>query len=158
MNVLRDKRIVLGVTGSIAAYKAAALASSLNQHGALVDVIMTESAKKFISPLTFQALTGRKTYTDEDPWGDLGHQIPIEEGHNADLVIIAPCSANTIAKINHGISDNLLSIVCLTATCPIIIVPALDIGMFKNDIFQSNLNGIKERGIKVISPMKGQLA
>ena len=94
-NPLTNKRILLGVTGSIAAYKAADLASKLTQSGALVDVVLTESAAKFVSPLTFQSVTGRKAYTDADLWGGEGHVTHIGLGHAADLVLIAPVSANT---------------------------------------------------------------
>lgn len=158
MEVLKNKRIVLGVTGSIAAYKAAALASSLKQHGALVDVIMTETAEKFISPLTFQTLTGRKTYTDQDLWGDFGYQIPIEIGHDVDLIIIAPCTSNTIAKLSQGISDNLLTILCTTSNCPIFIAPAMDFMMYDNPVLKKNLASLEERGVQALGPIIGQLS
>ncbi|MAT43836.1 MAG: bifunctional phosphopantothenoylcysteine decarboxylase/phosphopantothenate--cysteine ligase CoaBC [Anaerolineaceae bacterium] len=158
MDVLRKKRIVLGVTGSIAAYKAAAFASSLKQHGANVDVILTKNAERFITPLTFQTLTGRKAFTDADLWGEFGHEIPIEVGHDADLIIIAPCTSNTIAKLNHGISDNLLTLVCTTASCPILIAPAMDIAMYDNKVLQSNLRELVNRGVKTLGPLDGQLS
>ena len=104
-NPLTNKRILLGVTGSIAAYKAADLASKLTQSGALVDVVLTESAAKFVSPLTFQSVTGRKAYTDADLWGGEGHVTHIGLGHAADLVLIAPVSANTLAKLAHGFAE-----------------------------------------------------
>ncbi len=157
MDVLFNKKIVLGVTGSIAAYKAAALVSSLKQRGAIVDVIMTASAEKFITPLTFQAITGRPTFTDKELWGAQGDIIPLKYGHDADLIIIAPCTSNTIAKLSHGISDNLLTLTCQTAKCPMVIAPAMDVEMFTSPVLQNNLSELKYRGIKVIGPNEGQL-
>src|SRR4030066_330141 len=98
-NPLAGKRIILGVTGSIAAYKAADLASKLTQSGALVDVILTQSALQFVTPLTFQSVTGRRAYLDADLWGSEGHVQHIGLGHGADLLVIAPASANTIPKL-----------------------------------------------------------
>src|SRR6188474_1535490 len=109
MSVLKDKRIILGVTGSIAAYKAAELASKLTQAGALVDVILTSTAQKFITPLTFQSVTGRRAYTDADLWGNEAHVLHVGLGKNANLLLIAPCTADTLAKLAHGIADNLLT-------------------------------------------------
>ena len=108
MSILSGKRIVLGVTGSIAAYKAADLASKLTQAGAQVDVILTSSAQKFISPLTFQSVTGRRASTEQDLWGNEAHVLHVGLGHKADLLIIAPCTANTLAKLAHGQSQPLI--------------------------------------------------
>ena len=99
MAVFSNKRILLGVTGSIAAYKAADLASKLTQAGALVDVILTEAAQKFVTPLTFQSVTGRRAHTDSDLWGNEAHVLHVGLGHTANLLMIAPCTANTIAKL-----------------------------------------------------------
>ncbi|MBP6087042.1 MAG: bifunctional 4'-phosphopantothenoylcysteine decarboxylase/phosphopantothenoylcysteine synthetase, partial [Pelolinea sp.] len=118
-NPLKTKNIILGVTGSIAAYKAADIASKLNQQGAEVKTILTPSALKFVNPLTFQSVTGLKAYTDEDLWGGEGHIVHVQIGHTTDLLIIAPASANTIAKLAHGIADNLLCVTALAANCPI---------------------------------------
>ena len=102
MSILSGKHILLGVTGSIAAYKAADLASKLAQAGAKVDVILTGAGEKFITPLTFQSVTGRKAYTDKDLWGNEAHVLHVGLGKNTNLLLIAPCTADTIAKLAHG--------------------------------------------------------
>lgn len=157
-NPVQQKRIVLGVTGSIAAYKAADIASKLTQQGALVDVILTESACQFISPLSFQSVTGRKAYVDADLWGGEGHVTHIGLGHSADLMVIAPASANTMAKLAHGIGDNLLSVTALAAKCPLMIVPAMDAGMYDHAATQTNVDILKDRGAVFIGPEEGHLA
>src|SRR5210317_1671369 len=113
MNPISNKRITLGVTGSIACYKAADLASKLTQLGAEVDVILTASGQRFVQPITFQCVTGRKAYADSDLWNDQGHVQHIGLGHEADLIVIAPLTANTMAKLAHGMADNLLTITAL---------------------------------------------
>jgi len=158
MSIFNSKRIVFGVTGSIAAYKAADLASKLTQAGALVDVILTDSAEKFITPLTFQSVTGRRAYTDADLWGNEGHVLHVSLGHDADLLIIAPCTANTMAKLAHGRSDNLLTVTALAATCPLIVAPAMDGGMFDHNATQENLDTLRSRGVHIIEPREGHLA
>lgn len=155
---LSRRRIVLGVTGSIAVYKAADLASKLSQSGAIVDVILTESATKFISPLTFQSVTGRKAYTEHDLWGGDGHVVHIELGHAADLVLIAPASANTIASLAHGIANNLLTVTTLAASCPVVIAPAMDGGMYDNPATQANIQALKDRNFLFLGPVEGHLA
>lgn len=155
---LQNKRIVLGVTGSIAAYKAAELASRLTQAGALVDVILTESAQKFIQPITFQSVTGRKAYIESDLWGGEGHVTHIALGHQADLLVIAPASANTMAKLAHGMGDNLLSVTALAANCPLLLAPAMDAGMYSHPATQSNVLELKSRGAFFVGPMPGHLA
>lgn len=157
-NPVTDKHIVLGVTGSIAAYKAADVASKLTQQGALVDVILTDSACKFISPLSFQSVTGRKAYVDADLWGGEGHVTHIGLGHAADLLVIVPASANTMAKLAHGIGDNLLSVTTLAAQCPLMIVPAMDAGMYDHVATQTNVNLLKQRGAIFLGPEEGHLA
>lgn len=157
-NPLANKRIILGVTGSIAAYKAAEIASRLTQIGAFVDVVLTESGEKFISPLTFQSVTGRKAYVDADLWGGEGHVTHVGLGHAADLIVIAPVSANTMAKLAHGFGDNLLSLTTLACQCPILLAPAMDAGMFDHPATQANLNILKERGISIVGPVEGHLA
>jgi phosphopantothenoylcysteine decarboxylase/phosphopantothenate--cysteine ligase len=122
--LFQDKHILLGVTGSIACYKAADLASKLAQSGAQVDVIMTGAALQFVTPLTFQSVTGRRAYTDADLWGSEGHVQHIGLAQGADLLVIAPASANTLAKLAHGIADNLLSVTALAAHCPLFLAPA----------------------------------
>src|SRR5512136_613665 len=108
MTIFTNKHILLGVTGSIAAYKAAELASKLSQAGAQVDVLLTPSAEKFITPLTFQSVTGRKAFTDADLWGGQAHVLHVGLGQEADLLVIAPATANTIARLSHGLAENLL--------------------------------------------------
>jgi phosphopantothenoylcysteine decarboxylase/phosphopantothenate--cysteine ligase len=129
MSILSGKRIVLGVTGSIAAYKAVDLASKLTQAGAQVDVILTSAAEKFVTPLTFQSVTGRRAYTDNDLWGSEAHVLHVGLGHDADLLLIAPCTANTLAKLAHGQSDTLLTVTALASQAPLLIAPAMDGGM-----------------------------
>jgi phosphopantothenoylcysteine decarboxylase/phosphopantothenate--cysteine ligase len=120
MNIpTHGKRILLGVTGSIAAYKAADLASKLTQAGAQVDVLLTQAALQFVTPLTFQSVTGRRAFTDADLWGGEGHVQHIGLGKGADLLVIAPATANTLAKLAHGLADNLLAVTALAATCPV---------------------------------------
>ncbi len=157
-NPFANKRILLGVTGSIAAYKAADLASKLTQSGALVDVVLTESATKFVSPLTFQSVTGRKAYTDADLWGGEGHVTHIGLGHAADLVLIAPVSANTLAKLAHGMGDNLLSVTVLASNCPLVLAPAMDVGMFSHPATQANVETLRQRSAIFIGPEEGHLA
>src|SRR5215207_3660124 len=115
MSVLSGRRILLGVTGSIAAYKAADLASKLMQAGAQVDVILSSAAEKFVTPLTFQSVTGRRAFVDSDLWGSEAHVLHVSLGHTVDLIIIAPCTANTIAKLAHGQADSLLTVTALAA-------------------------------------------
>lgn len=158
MNPIQNKRITLGVTGSIACYKAADLASKLAQAGALVDIILTESATHFVTPLTFQSVTGRKAYTDSDLWGDQGHVQHIGLGHASDLIVVAPLTANTMAKLAHGIADNLLTVTALAASCPLLIAPAMDGGMFDHPATQANLQSLIQRGAVVVGPEAGHLA
>ncbi len=156
--IFQDKRIVLGVTGSIAAYKAAELASKLTQAGALVDVILTPAAEAFIKPLTFQSVTGRKAYTEADLWGGEGHVQHIGLAKNADLLMIAPATANTLAKLAHGIADNLLSVTALAASCPLLLAPAMDGGMYAHPATQKNLETLRQRGALQVGPAQGHLA
>jgi phosphopantothenoylcysteine decarboxylase / phosphopantothenate---cysteine ligase len=155
---LENKKILLGITGSIACYKSADLASKLSQLGADVNVILTEAATKFISPLTFQSVTGKKAYTDKDLWGDEGHVLHIGLSQGADLVIIAPATANTIAKIAHGEAGNLLTLTLLASECPVLVAPAMDGGMYSHPATQANLKSLEERGVTLIGPEMGHLA
>jgi phosphopantothenoylcysteine decarboxylase/phosphopantothenate--cysteine ligase len=161
-SILTDKHIILGVTGSIAAYKACTIASQLTQHGALVDVIMTEAATRFVSPLTFQSLTGRPAYTtmwQTDTSGGLGtHIAHVGLGHGADLMLIAPVTANTMAKIAHGRGDDLLSVTALAAHCPILVSPAMDVGMYEAPATQANIDILHARGVHFAGPGIGRMA
>lgn len=155
---LTNKNIVLGVTGSIACYKIADLASKLTQAGANIHVILTNSAEKFITPLTFQSVTGHKAYTDKDLWGDEGHVLHVQLGKQADLIVIAPCTANTIAKLAHGISDNLLTVTALASKADVLIAPAMDGGMYDHVATQQNISTLLSRGYLVAGPVTGHLA
>lgn len=158
MSILSNKHILLGVTGSIAGYKAADLASKLAQAGAQVDVILTGAGEKFVTPLTFQSVTGRRAYTDQDLWGNEAHVLHVSFGKTADLLLIAPCTADTMAKLAHGIADNLLTVTALAAQCPLVIAPAMDGGMFDHPATQQNLEILKKRGAVVVGPAEGHLA
>lgn len=155
---LQDKRVILGVTGSIACYKAADLASKLAQTGAQVDVILTAAATQFLTPLTFQSVTGRRAYTDEDLWGNEAHVLHVGVGHQADLLVVAPATANTLAKLAQGLSNDLLSVTALAATCPLIIAPAMDGGMYEHPATQANVETLRGRGAIFIGPEAGHLA
>lgn len=157
-NPIVGKKIVLGVTGSIAAYKAADIASKLSQQGAQVTAILTQPALEFVSPLTFQSVTGMKAYVDEDLWGGEGHVVHVQIGHTTDLLVIAPASANTIAKLANGLADNLLTVTALAAACPILIAPAMDAGMYNHPATQKNIEVLKSRGVYFIGPDEGHLA
>lgn len=156
--MLKNKRIVLGVTGSIAVFKAAALASKLTQMGAEVDVILTSNACKLISPALFEGLTHRKCHTDtfEDCHDLASSHVTL--GSHADLIVIAPCTANMMAKIAHGIADDKLSTTMLAARCPIIVSPAMNCFMYENAATQENIATLKRRGITVLEPGVGPLA
>lgn len=158
-----DKHILLGVTGSIAAFKAADLASKLAQAGAQVDVILTAGAEKFVTPLTFQSVTGRRAYTESDLWGGEAHVLHVglahpSTGSGLDALVIAPCTANTLAKLAHGLADNLLTITALANRAPLVLAPAMDGGMFDAPATQANLATLIERGATVIGPTEGHLA
>src|SRR5574339_880085 len=158
MSVLSGRRIILGVTGSIAAYKAADLASKLTQAGSQVDVILSGAAEKFITPLTFQSVTGRRAYTDGDLWGNEAHVLHVGLGQAADLLVIAPCTANTIAKLAHGQADTLLTVTALAMRSPLLIAPAMDGGMYDHPATQENIETLKRRGATFIGPAQGHLA
>ncbi|MHB0924546.1 MAG: bifunctional phosphopantothenoylcysteine decarboxylase/phosphopantothenate--cysteine ligase CoaBC [Bellilinea sp.] len=157
-NPLAGKKVLLGVTGSIAAYKAAEIASQLTQIGAIVDVVLTESAVKFISPLTFQSLTGRKAFVDADLWGGEGHVTHVGLGRAADLLLIAPVSANTLARLAYGFGDNLLALTALASHCPMLLAPAMDVGMFEHPATQASVKILEQRGVHFIGPAEGYLA
>ena len=160
--LLRDKRIVLGVCGSIAVYKAVDLASKLTQAGALVDVVMTAAAQRFVSALTFQAVSGRPVYTDlwdaEADGGLPTHIAHVGLAESADALVIAPATAHTIAKLAQGLADDLLSLTALAASCPLIIAPAMDGGMYESPAVQANLALLAARDAHVIEPESGRFA
>ncbi len=155
---LTGKRIILGVTGSIAAYKAVYLLRLLIKEGAHVQVIMTASAKEFVGPVTFSALSGKTVLSDffSSAGGDWNSHV--EMGVTADLMLIAPVTATTLGKMAHGIADNLLVTTYLSARCPVVVAPAMDMDMYEHPSTQQNLNIIKGYGNQVIEPGKGELA
>jgi phosphopantothenoylcysteine decarboxylase/phosphopantothenate--cysteine ligase len=158
MPLLVDKHILLGVTGSIAAFKAADLASKLAQAGALMDVVLTLSAEKFVTPLTFQSVTGRRSYTEADLWGDKAQVLHVGLAHQAELLVIAPCTANSLAKLAHGQADNLLTVTALAATCPLLIAPAMEGNMYAHPATQENIAKLAKRGAHFAGPAEGHLA
>ncbi|MCA9908893.1 MAG: bifunctional phosphopantothenoylcysteine decarboxylase/phosphopantothenate--cysteine ligase CoaBC [Anaerolineae bacterium] len=162
ITLLQDKRILLGITGSIACYKVVDLASKLTQAGALVDVIMTRAAQQFVTPLTFQAVTGRSTYTDM--WQtDSGGALPTHIAHvglaeGADLLAVIPATADTIARLDHGFANDLLAVTALAARCPLLIAPAMDGAMYSHPAVQANLETLRVRGAWIIEPEEGRFA
>ena len=156
--MLEGKRIIVGITGSIAAHKGADLVSKLTQAGALVDVILTEAGARFITPVALQGLSGRPVYTDIFAVSGELAVSHVELGRRADAVVIAPCSATTIARLAHGLADNLLSLTVLATESPIIIAPAMDSNMYRNEATQSNLRLLAERGMTFVGPLEGRLA
>lgn len=156
--MLEGKCVLLGVTGSIAAYKAAALASALVKQKADVHVLMTENAAQFISPITFETLTNHKVPLDTFDRNFEFHVEHISLGKKADLVIIAPATANIIAKLAHGIADDMLSTTVLACRCPLLIAPAMNTRMYENPVTQDNLEHLKNYGWHVITPAAGRLA
>ncbi len=155
---LDGKEIILGVTGSIAAYKAVEILRELTGRGAAVTVVMTESAQRFVSPLTFETLSRRPILTDLfalDYDKQIGH---VATGGRADLLLIAPATANTIAKLAHGIADDFLTNLYLSCTCPVLLAPAMDREMYAHPTVQENLTRLKARGVHVLETEYGELA
>ncbi len=158
MAMLKDKTIVLGITGGIAAYKAVDLASKLTQAGARVEVVMTEAATKFVTPLTFRNITGRPVVTDMFEMASEYSEEHIALAEIADVVVVAPATANSIARLAAGIADNMLGTVILATAAPVIIAPAMNDVMYANRVTQENLNKLKGRNFTIIEPEHGRLA
>lgn len=162
ISVLHHKRIILGVSGSISVYKAVDLASKLTQAGALVDVIMTQAAQQFVSPLTFQAVTGRAVYTDL--WRtEANGALPTHIAHvglaeGADLLAVIPATAHRLAKLAQGLADDLLSVTALAARCPLVLAPAMDGSMYEHPAVRANLATLTARGAILIEPQAGRFA
>jgi phosphopantothenoylcysteine decarboxylase/phosphopantothenate--cysteine ligase len=156
--LLREKHLVVGVCGGIAAFKAVALVSQLQKAGALVDVVMTEHAREFVGALSFSALSHRPVY--DDLWEPTGQAAArhIELGREADLLVIVPATANTIAKLAHGLADNMLGAVALATTAPLLIAPAMEQAMYRHPATQANLALLRERGAIIVEPEVGTLA
>jgi phosphopantothenoylcysteine decarboxylase/phosphopantothenate--cysteine ligase len=158
MNILYGKRIVLGVCGSIAAYKVAELARNLTLAGALVDVVLTEAAERFVGTATFQALTGRPVLTDmwalpED--SVVGH---VSLGLHADLIVVAPATANTLARLAAGMCDDLLTTTVLATQAPVLCAPAMNVHMYAAAATQANIATLRQRGFYVLEPAEGRMA
>ena len=156
--MLKNKTVLLGVTGGIAAYKAAALASALVKLHANVEVVMTENATKFVTALTFEQLTGRRVMVDTFD-RNFSHQVEhISLAERTDLVMIAPATANVCAKLAHGLADDMLTTTVLACRCPKLIAPAMNTNMYENPITQDNLAVLRRYGFQVIEPASGRLA
>lgn len=151
-------KVILGVTGSIAAYKAADIARGLLEKNCKVSVVMTKEAEKFIAPLTFLGLTGEKVYTEL--FGEYeGTEMPhIKLAQEASVLLIAPATANVIGKLANGLADDLLTCIALATPAKILIAPAMNVEMYKNKIVQENCTKLKKIGIKFIEPVDGKLA
>ena len=156
--MLKGKTVLLGVTGGIAAYKAAALASALVKLHATVEVVMTQNATQFVTPLTFEQLTGRRTMVDTFD-RNFNHQVEhIALADRTDLVIIAPATANVCAKLAHGLADDMLTTTVLACRCPKLIAPAMNTNMYDNPVTQDNLDLLRRYRWDVIEPASGRLA
>ena len=156
--MLQGKTVLLGVTGGIACFKAAALASMLKKQHADVQVVMTENATKFVTPLTFEQLTGNRALVDTFDRNfryDVGH---IALADRADFVLIAPATANVIAKLAHGLADDMLTTTVLACTCPKAVAPAMNTNMYENPVTQDNLNILCKYGWEIVDPASGHLA
>jgi len=156
--MLTGTRILLGVTGSIAAYKAAALLRELTRRGAEVTCAMTESASRFVAPLTFETLSRRPVLTDlyaQDYEGQIAH---IAAAGEADLFVVAPATAHTLAKFAHGLADDFVTNLFLAATCPVLLAPAMDAEMWRHPATQANVATLRQRGVQFVGPASGELA
>lgn len=157
-NPLEKTSIILGVTGSIASYKAVDLASKLSQSGAFVDVVMTNEAAKFVAPLAFQSITHRPVITELfNPTSEIGIDH-VALAKRADVIVVAPATANMIAKMAFGMTDDALTATILASKAPVIVCPAMDGHMYENAATQSNIKVLKDRGVIVVGPVEGHLA
>jgi phosphopantothenoylcysteine decarboxylase/phosphopantothenate--cysteine ligase len=156
--MMKGKTIVLGVTGSIAAYKIAGLASALVKEGCEVHVVMTHNTTNFINPITFETLTGNKCLVDTFDRNFEFHVAHVSLAKKADVILVAPATANVIGKMANGIADDMLTTVVLAAQCPIIVSPAMNTNMFRNSIVQENLQKLERHGMEIIPPQVGRLA
>jgi len=153
---LAGRRIALGVTGSIAAFKAADLCSKIRQAGADVEVIMSEAAAEFVAPLTFQSLSGRSVVLDM--FGAAEPEAHIEVARRADALVIAPATANTIAALAHGAASNMVTLTALATTAPVLLAPAMDGQMWENPATRANVELLRSRGLRFAGPVEGRLA
>jgi len=155
---LKGREIVVGVTGSIAAYKAAEVVSQLVQRGAGVTVVMTRSATQFVGPLTFQTLTRRRVMIDQFDLESVVDPTHISLTDEADLVVLAPATANVIGKAAHGIADDMLTSLLLAVSCPVLVAPAMNDRMWAHPAVKENIEILKKRGYKFVEPDSGFLA
>jgi phosphopantothenoylcysteine decarboxylase / phosphopantothenate---cysteine ligase len=155
-SALRGRRVLLGVTGGIAAYKACILVRLLRLRGASVRVVMTRSAERFVGPATFAALSDHRVYTDL--WEEPGVVLHVRLAHEADVAVVAPATANVVAKLAQGLADDLLSSALLEATCPLVVAPAMHTGMWEHPATQANVDALAERGARIVGPATGSLA
>ena len=158
MNSLQGKHILLTMSGGIAAFKVAELARSLLQEGATVQVIMSEAATKFMTPVTMQALTGNHVYTDQWDARIANNMAHIELSRKADVIVAVPASADLLAKISHGLANDLVSATCLAKECPLIVVPAMNKQMWENAATQRNMQQLQADGVTVLGPTSGTQA
>jgi phosphopantothenoylcysteine decarboxylase/phosphopantothenate--cysteine ligase len=158
MNSLQGKHILLTMSGGIAAFKVAELARSLQQEGATVQVIMSEAATKFMTPVTMQALTGHPVFTDQWDARIPNNMAHIELSRKADVIVAVPASADLLAKISHGLANDLVSVTCLAKECPLIVVPAMNKQMWENAATQRNMQQLEADGITVLGPTSGTQA
>ncbi len=155
---LTGRNIVLGVSGSIAAYKAVDLASKLTQAGARVDVVLTKAAARFIAPLTFQGVSGRPAFVDMFDTASGASELHIELARRAHALVIAPATATTIARMALGLAEDMVSLTALATRAPIVVCPAMDAQMFEHEATQGHLDTLRSRGVHVVGPEVGRLA
>ncbi len=157
-NVLKGREVLVGVTGGIAAYKTAALVSALVQAGAGVSVVMTANATRFVAPLTFQTLTGRPVHSDLFASVEVDRAEHIALADRAEAAVVAPATANCLAKLAHGLADDLLSTVLLAVDAPVILAPAMNARMWAHPAVRANVETLRERGVRLVGPAEGRLA
>lgn len=158
MMPLRGKRILLGVSGSVAAYKAVEILRGLQRRGADVQVAMTEAATKFVSPLTFEALSHRKVHTELFPESGDPDVVHVQVADWPDLMVVAPATANLIGKLANGLADDLLTCTLLAGDCPLVVAPAMESSMYGHPAVQKNLQHLRGRGVHLVDPEEGDLA
>ncbi len=158
MSELQDKRIVLGVSGGVAAYKACELARLLVKAGACVDVVLTEAGARFVAPVTFQALTGRPVHASLWDASQANGMAHIDLTRGADAVVVAPATADFIAKLAHGLADDLLATLCLARACPLLVAPAMNRQMWENAATRRNVAQLRDDGVEILGPASGAQA
>jgi len=158
MSAIDGSKILLGVTGGVSAYKSCYLVSHLIRENCQVEVIMTDSAQKFVGESSFSALTGKKVHTDIFNAPEGVHALHIYLSDWADVIVVAPATANTLAKLSFGLADNLLTATVLASRCPVLLAPAMNANMWNNTIVQENIAKLKGAGFSFVGPGAGRLA